>query len=97
MNCRITWTPIQAKLFSGMVNVLNDDHLARLAYAGVHNEPIFKRTVVDKSVKRVRQLMATIAWDTKLTQWLHQLLIDHLSTPDLAAYLDILQVIHLQA
>lgn len=76
-----------------MVHLLNNDHLARLAYEGVHNEPIFRRTVVDKSVKRVRHLFATILWDSKLTQWLHQLLIDHLSTPYLTAYLDILQVL----
>lgn len=75
-----------------MVNILNSDHLARLAYSGIHNEPILRRTVIDKSEKRVRHLMASILWDSKLTQWLHQILIDHLSTSYLAAYLDILQV-----
>lgn len=90
--CRVNWTPAQNRLFNGMVNILNSDHLARLACAGVSNEPIIRRTVIDKSVKRVRRLMATVSWDTKLTQWLHQLLIDNLSTQYLAAYLDILQV-----
>lgn len=92
-NFRVNWTPIQLKLFNGMVNILNNDHLARLAHTSVHNEPIFRRVVVDKSVKRVRNLLATVAWDSKLTQWLHQLLIDHLSTNYLSAYLDILQVL----
>lgn len=89
---RINWTQIQLKLFSGIVNILNNDHLAKLACSGAHNEPILKRVVVDKSVKRIRSLFATVAWDLKLTQWLHQLLMDSLSTPYLAAYLDILQV-----
>lgn len=89
---RVNWTPAQNRLFNGMVNILNSDHLARLACAGSCNEPILRRTLIDKSVKRVRRLMATVSWDTKLTQWLHQLLIDNLSTQYLAAYLDILQV-----
>lgn len=75
-----------------MVNILNSDHLARLAYSEMHNEPILRRTIIDKSEKRVRHLMASILWDPKLTQWLHHVLIDHLSTSYLASYLDILQV-----
>lgn len=67
--------------------------MARLAYTGSWNEPILRRAVIDKSVQRVRGLMASISWDTRLTQWLHTLLIEHLSTSYLAAYLDILQVI----
>lgn len=90
--CRVNWTSAQNRLFNGMVNILNSDHMARLACSGVHNEPILRRTIIDKSVKRVRRLMATISWEPKLTQWLHQLLIDNLSTQYLAAYLDILQV-----
>lgn len=92
LHFRINWTHSQLKLFNGIVPILNNDHLARLAYAGIHNEPIFRRTVIDKSVKRLRHLFATTLWDSKLTQWLHQLLIDHLSTSYLTSYLDILQV-----
>ncbi|KAF2880713.1 hypothetical protein ILUMI_25455 [Ignelater luminosus] len=90
---KLNWTPSQTRLFNGMVNILNSDHLARLASSNVHHEPILRRTIIDKSVKRVRQLFATISWDSRLTQWLHQLLIDHLSTSYLAAYLDILQTL----
>lgn len=89
---RVTWTPAQNRLFNGMVSILNADHLARLSYSGVNNEPVLRRTVVEKSVKRIRRLFATISWDPKLTQWLHNLLLENLNASYLAAYLDILQV-----
>jgi regulatory NSL complex subunit 3 len=89
---RTNWTPTQNRLFNGIVNILNNDHLARLAHTKSHNEPVARRVTIDKSVERVRRLMATVFWDSKYTQWLHQLLIDNLSTQYLAAYLDILQV-----
>lgn len=92
LSFRINWTSAQSRIFNGMVNILNSDYIARLAYAGMHNEPVLRRTVIEKSVKRFRHLMATISWDSKVTQWLHQLLLDHLSTKYLSIYLDILQV-----
>lgn len=66
--------------------------MARLAYTGVWNEPVLRRTVVEKSVKRLRRLFASISWDIKLVQWLHYLLLENLSKNYLAAYLDMLQV-----
>lgn len=75
-----------------MVNILNGFKVAKLAQSGVHNEPLLRRTAIDKAVKRVRRLLATMQWDTKLVQWLHQLLIDNLDPHYLSLYLDILQV-----
>lgn len=75
-----------------MVKILNSDRMARLTYAGSWNEPILRRTIIDKSVQRTRALMASISWDVRLTQWLHNLLIENLSTSYLGAYFDILQV-----
>lgn len=66
--------------------------MARLAYSGVWNEPVLRRTVIEKSVKRIRRLFASVSWDPKLVQWLHSLLLENLSTSYLTAYLDILQV-----
>lgn len=76
-----------------MVNILNSFNLSKLAHTGVHNEPLLRRTVIDKAVQRVRRLLATVSWDPKVVQWLHQVLIDNLDPSYLSAYLDILQVI----
>ncbi|KYB29296.1 KAT8 regulatory NSL complex subunit 3-like Protein [Tribolium castaneum] len=90
---RLNWNTTQNRLFNGVVNILNADHLARLAHSDSSNEAIARRVTIDKSVERMRRLMATVSWDPKYTQWLHQILIDHLSTSYLAAYLDILQTL----
>ncbi len=75
-----------------MVKVLHADHLARLANRDVQNEPLLRRITVDKSAKRARQVLAGCAqWEARLTQWLHQMLVDHLPASYLACYLDIMQ------
>lgn len=76
-----------------MVNILNSFKLAKLACISVNNEALLRHNIICKGVQRVRRLMATIGWDQKLTQWLHQLLIDNLDSEYLACYLEILQVI----
>lgn len=89
---KINWDTTQHRLFNGMVNILNSDHLARLTCLNSNKEAVSRRLIIDKSVSRVRKLMATVWWNPKYTQWLHQILIDNLSQAYLAAYLDILQV-----
>lgn len=84
--------PYQLQLFNSVVDILNTDQMSRLAFTGSNNEAVLRRTVIDKSVKRFRRVMASIIWDMKLTQWLHQLLLEHLDTAYLTSYLDILQV-----
>ncbi|KAJ8914986.1 hypothetical protein NQ315_002510 [Exocentrus adspersus] len=87
------WTPAQNRIFNGMVNILNSFNLSKLAQIDVHNEPLIRRTVIDKAVQRVRRLLATISWDPKIVQWLHQILLDNLGPSYLGAYLDILQTL----
>ncbi|XP_072385967.1 KAT8 regulatory NSL complex subunit 3 isoform X1 [Diabrotica undecimpunctata] len=87
------WTSNQNKVFNGMVNILNNFNLSKLAYSGSQNEPLLRRTVVDKGVQRVRRLLASVSWELKLIQWLHQTMIDNLHAPYLGSYLDILQTL----
>ncbi len=66
------------------MKVLHTHRLATLAQKGVVNETIFGRLAVDKTAKRIRQLMASVLWDAKVTQWLHNTLCDNLPREYLA-------------
>ena len=74
-----------------MVKVFHADRLARLGQAGIANEPIHRRLVVDKTAKRVRALLSSVLWDSKITQWLHKTLVENLPRSYLVSYIDVLQ------
>lgn len=78
-------------LFRQIGYILDYDQLSRLAIVGKPNEGVIRRCSVDKSVSRMRLALAAVHWDIRLTQWLHNLLSDHLPPNYMASYLDILQ------
>ncbi|KNC24103.1 hypothetical protein FF38_06286 [Lucilia cuprina] len=90
---QIGWSNMQKNLFSKVARILDNDQLGRLSNAGRPNEAMQRRVVVDKSASRMRKALASVAWDSRLTQWLHCLLMDCLPSTYMASYLDILQTL----
>uniref|UniRef100_A0A2M3YZY0 Putative kat8 regulatory nsl complex subunit 3 n=1 Tax=Anopheles braziliensis TaxID=58242 RepID=A0A2M3YZY0_9DIPT len=87
------WSVQQFKLFDRVARLLDMDRLARLTNTDKQHEPVHRRTVIDKSVSRFRQALASVSWETRLTQWLHSLLVENLPPSYLAIYVDVLQTL----
>ncbi|XP_059225572.1 KAT8 regulatory NSL complex subunit 3 isoform X2 [Stomoxys calcitrans] len=87
------WSNMQKTLFSKVVRILDNDQLGRLAHCSRPNEAMQRRVIVDKSAARMRKALASVAWESRLTQWLHSLLMDCLPATYMASYLDILQTL----
>lgn len=87
------WSSVQNRIFSKVTRILSSERLARLAKAKNPMEPVFRRTSVDISARRFREMLASTNWDWRLAQWLHNLLFEHLPQEYLAIYLDILQTL----
>ncbi|XP_017133091.1 uncharacterized protein LOC108149768 isoform X6 [Drosophila elegans] len=87
------WTPMQQMLFEKVCSILDQDQLARLANDKRQHEAIHRRVSADKSASRMRKALASVAWESRITQWIHALLMEHLSPSYMASYLEILQTL----
>lgn len=81
----------QRNLFERVERILDMDQLARLAIAELPNECLRRNAIIEKSVSRFRQALASVQWESRITQWLHSLLMKHLSSIYMVSYIDILQ------
>lgn len=84
---------MQQLLFEKVCSILDQDQLARLANDKRQHEAIHRRVSVDKSASRLRKALASVAWEPRITQWLHSLLMEYLSPSYMASYLDMLQTL----
>ena len=92
------WTPKQTKLFNKVVQILDFDHLSRLANVdGKRHEVVQVRTTIDKSADRLRHALAEVGWDTVIIQWIHAILMEYLPPTYLASYLDIMQTLKISS
>jgi len=80
-------------LFEKVCAILDQDQLARLANDKRQHEAIHRRVSADKSASRLRKVLASVAWETRITQWIHALLMEHLPPSYMASYLEILQTL----
>ncbi|KMY93674.1 KAT8 regulatory NSL complex subunit 3 isoform X8 [Drosophila simulans] len=90
---KFNWTPMQEMVFEKVCSILDQDQLARLANDKRQHEPIHRRISSDKSASRFRKLLASVSWESRITQWIHALLMEHLSPSYMASYLEILQTL----
>nr|XP_016929225.1 KAT8 regulatory NSL complex subunit 3 isoform X2 [Drosophila suzukii] len=90
---QFNWTPTQQMLFEKVCAILDQDQLARLANDKRQHEAIHRRVSADKSASRLRKVLASVAWETRITQWIHALLMEHLPPSYMASYLEILQTL----
>ncbi|XP_017889717.1 KAT8 regulatory NSL complex subunit 3 [Ceratina calcarata] len=93
---KILWTPVQNRIFTKVLKILNSERLTRLSKVNNPIEPIYRRTSVDTAARRFRETLASAGWDWRVAQWLHHLLFDHLPQEYLGIYLDILQNLRLK-
>lgn len=90
---RLGWSKQQLSLYNQVCSILDYDQLGKLSVVGRTNEGIIRRCNIDKSVARMRLALASVQWNTLMTQWLHGVLCEHLTASYMASYLDILQTL----
>lgn len=90
---KTTWTEQQKVLFERAERILDMDQLARLAIAGLPNECLRRNAIIEKSMSRLRQALASVHWEPRVTQWFHALLMTHLPQTYMVSYIDMLRLL----
>lgn len=90
---KLGWTEQHHNLFRRVERLLDLDQMARLAYKDRPNECLRRRALIEKSVSRMRQALASVQWNSRMAQWLHGLLSNHLPPSYTVSYIEILQAL----
>lgn len=90
---KFAWTEQQKTLFERMERILDMDQLARLAIAGLPNECLRRNAIIEKSMSRLRQALASVHWEPRVTQWFHTLMMTHLPQTYMVSYIDMLRLL----
>lgn len=90
---KVTWTEQQKTLFERMERILDMDQMARLAIVGLPNECLRRNAIIEKSMSRLRQALASVQWEPRVTQWFHALMMTHLSQTYMVSYIDMLRLL----
>ena len=87
------WTQTQLRLFNTVITALDSLRLALLTIVGNDNEPILRRTHVDRAARKIRHALTYVQWETRIVQWIHNVLFSNLSKEYLIYYIDVLQTL----
>lgn len=67
--------------------------MARLSFEGHVNEVLLKRNLQDHTTQKFRELFSSTFWNSKLLEWLHETLLEHLNINYQQVYIESLQIL----
>ena len=88
-----SWTCEMNKLWTRANKIVHTDRIARLTFEGNVNEVLLKRNLQEQTANKFRELFASTYWDSKLVEWLHATLMEHLNENFKPVYIDSLQIL----
>ncbi|OTF82372.1 hypothetical protein BLA29_003831, partial [Euroglyphus maynei] len=87
------WTNEKNKLWTRATKIIHSDRMARLSFEGHANEVLLKRNLQDHTTQKFRELFASTFWNSKLLEWLHETLLEHLNVNYQPVYIESLQIL----
>lgn len=89
---RKEWNIIKIRMFKLAIQILEVDHLSRLAFKGQRDEAVKRHLMIRKTALRLKSLYASVAWDPPTCQWLHGVILDKSPSCIVKVYSDAFQV-----